>query len=166
MQRPVAGKRIATALATASLAAALGAAGAAPVQAADQSTTPEPVSFVIDFTTTSIPQVPSLGGGFAGNGPVTDALGRRIGKVYDTCTFNAIEGLTSASALCKAVVVFNDGDQLSLSGQAKIELNPLKYPYEFKAMVEGGTGDYNGARGEATVTAERPGVYKVDVQFK
>ena len=79
MQRPVAGKRIATALATASLAAALGAAGAAPVQAADQSTTPEPVSFVIDFTTTSIPQVPSLGGGFAGNGPVTDALGRRIG---------------------------------------------------------------------------------------
>ncbi|MBA9049742.1 MULTISPECIES: hypothetical protein [Streptomyces] len=162
MHRVAMGRRIASAVATASLAGALGVAGAAPALAA----APAPLSFTIDYTrNTSIPQSPSLGGGFAGNGPVLDAWGRVIGRTFDTCAVDGIEGPTKMDADCGAYIIFNDGDELNLSTQAVIDANPMDYPYRFKAVVEGGTGVYNGAQGEATVTAERPGVYKVDVKF-
>ncbi|KUO17266.1 hypothetical protein AQJ91_30815 [Streptomyces dysideae] len=155
-------RRIAATLATASLAGAIGLAGAAPALAA-----PDPLSFTVDFTkNTSIPQVPNLGGGFAGNGPVFDDSGQRIGTVYDTCGIDAVKNFTSFEALCQAYVVFNDGDRLDLSTQANIELNPLNYPYTIKGVVRGGTGWYAGAQGEATITAQKPGVYDVDVKFK
>jgi hypothetical protein len=163
MHRLALGRRIAAAVATASLAGALGVAGAAPALAA----APAPLSFTIDFTkNTSIPQVPHLGGGFAGNGPVLDASGAQIGKTFDTCGIDRVESLTKLDANCGAYVIFNNGDELNLSTQALIDANPLDYPYTFKAIVEGGTGAYDGAKGEAKVTAEKPGVYKVDVQFK
>ncbi|MER6333485.1 hypothetical protein ABT298_30010 [Streptomyces sp. NPDC001034] len=162
MHRVAMGRRIASAVATASLVGALGVAGAAPALAA----APAPLSFTIDYTkATSIPQAPTLGGGFAGNGPVLDASGQTIGRTFDTCGIDGIEGPTKMDADCGAYVVFNNGDELNLSTQAVIDANPMDYPYTFKAVVEGGTGTYNGAQGEATVTAQRPGVYKVDVQF-
>nr|WP_143070944.1 hypothetical protein [Streptomyces malaysiense] len=162
MYRVVVGRRIASAVATASLVGALGVAGAAPALAA----TPAPLSFTIDYTrNTSIPQSPTLGAGFAGNGPVFDAQGRVIGRTFDTCGIDGVESPTKVDADCGAYVVFDNGDELNLSTQAVIDANPMDYPYRFKAVVEGGTGMYNGAQGEATVTAERPGVYKVDVKF-
>ncbi|MFH8336848.1 hypothetical protein [Streptomyces sp. AM6-12] len=162
MQKVALGRRIASAAATASLLGALGVAGAAPALAA----VPAPLSFTIDYTrNTSIPQTPSLGAGFAGNGPVLDSSGRVIGRTFDTCGIDGVEGPTRMDADCGAYVVFNNGDELDLSTQAVIDANPMDYPYRFKAVVEGGTGEYNGARGDATVTAERPGVYKVDVKF-
>jgi hypothetical protein len=163
MQRFAVGRRIASAVATASLVGAVGVVGAAPALAA----APAPLSFTIDYTkNTSIPQAPTLGGGFAGNGPVLDASGKQIGKTFDTCGIDGIESVTKLDANCGAYVIFDNGDELNLSTQAMIDANPLDYPYTFKAVVEGGTGAYNGAQGEATVTAQRPGVYKVDVQFK
>ncbi|RVU23678.1 hypothetical protein EOT10_16475 [Streptomyces antnestii] len=163
MQKIAMGKRIAAAVATASLAGGLGLAGAAPALA----DAPAPLSFTIDYTkATSIPQTPTLGGSFAGNGPVLDASGKQIGKTFDTCGVDGIESPTKLDAQCGAYVIFANGDELNLSAQAPIDVNPLDYPYTFKAVVEGGTGAYNGVNGEATVTAQKPGVYKVDVQFK
>jgi hypothetical protein len=160
-------KRIAAAVATTSLAGALGLAGAAPALAASRAAAPAPLSFTIDFTKkTSIPQVPNLGGGFAGNGPVVDASGMQIGKAYDTCGIDDVESLTKLDVNCGAYVIFTNGDQLNLNTQALIDVNPLDYPYKFKAVVVGGTGTYVGAQGEATVTAQKPGVYNVDVVFK
>ncbi|MFF9127657.1 hypothetical protein ACF09J_31090 [Streptomyces sp. NPDC014889] len=166
MHKSAVGKRLAAAFATASLAGALGLAGSGSAQAASATAAPEPLSFTIDYSKTSIPQVPTLGAGFAGNGPVYDASGNQIGKVYDACTVDGVESVTTVHALCHAYVIFSNGDELDLSTQAKIELNPLKYPYTIKAVVQGGTGAYSGAQGEAAVTAQKPGVYKVDVQFK
>ncbi len=165
MYRAAVGRRVAAALATASLAGALGLAGSVPAQAASPALKPHPVSFTIDFTKTSIPQVPTLGAGFAGNGPVLDATGKKIGKVFDTCGVDGIENPTTADAICTAYVLFDNGSELELTTQAKIDVNPLDYPYKFKAVVEGGTGTYDGAQGEATVTAAKPGVYEVNVQF-
>ncbi|MFJ9929116.1 MULTISPECIES: hypothetical protein [Streptomyces] len=163
MHRLAVGRRLASAVATASLVGALGVAGAVPALAA----APAPLSFTIDYTkNTSIPQTPHLGGGFAGNGPVLDASGKQIGRTFDTCGIDGIEGPSKMDADCGAYVIFNNGDELNLSTQAVIDANPFDYPYTFKAVVEGGTGAYDGAQGEAKVTAERPGVYKVDVHFK
>jgi hypothetical protein len=163
MRGPAVKRRIAATLATASLAGAIGLTGAAPALAM----TPEPLSFTVDFTkNTSIPQVPNLGGGFAGSGPVFDDSGAQIGTIYDTCGINAVTNVTTFGALCQAYVVFDDGDRLDLSAQADIKLNPLNYPYTIKGVVRGGTGWYSGAQGEVTIEAQRPGVYDVDVKFK
>ncbi|MFF4762030.1 hypothetical protein [Streptomyces sp. NPDC001292] len=166
MHESAVGKRFATAFAAASPAGFLGLAGSGSARAASATAVPAPLSFTIDYSKTSIPQVPTLGAGFAGNGPVHDASGAQIGKVYDACTVDGVENVTTAHALCNAYVIFDNGDELDLSTQAKIDLNPLHYPYTIKAVVQGGTGAYSGAQGEATVTAQKPGVYKVDVQFK
>jgi hypothetical protein len=166
MHRPAVGKRIAAALATASLTGALGLAGSAPALSAGRGAPLAPLHFTVDFSKkTPIPQNPNVGAVFAGNGPAFDATGKQIGKVYETCAVDDIEGLMTMDALCEAYVVFDNGDRLALSTQARIDVNPLDYPYTMEGVVEGGTGAYNGARGDATITAEKPGLYDVVVHF-
>jgi len=160
MRKLAAGKRIAATLATASLAGALGLAASGPAQAADS------LNFTIDFSKTSFPQVPNLGGGFAGNGPVTDADGKQIGRAFDTCAVDGIENASTADVICTVYVKFDNGSELDLSTQAPIDVNPADYPYTFDGVVQGGTGEFDGAKGQAKVTAVQPRVYKVAVDFK
>ncbi|MDT0461868.1 hypothetical protein [Streptomyces gibsoniae] len=162
MHRPAVGKRIAAAFATASLTGVLGLVGSAPAQAA----APEPLSFTVDFANTSFPQFPKLGGGFAGNGPALDSNGNQIGTVYDTCAVDGVENVTTADVICHVFVKFAGGDELDLSTQAPVDVNPLDFPYTFNAVVQGGTGLYDGAQGEATIIATKPHVYQVVVAFK
>ena len=162
MRKLAAGKRIAAALTTVSLAGALGLAVSGQAQAA----APQSLNFTVDFSKTSFPQVPTLGGSFAGSGPVTDADGKQIGKAFDTCAVDGIENATTADALCTVIVKFDNGSELELSTQARLDVNPADYPYKLDAVVQGGTGDYEGAKGQASIEAVKLHVYKVSVDFK
>ncbi|OIJ98446.1 hypothetical protein [Streptomyces colonosanans] len=162
MRKLAAGRRIAATLATASLAGALGLTGSGQAQAA----APEPLNFTVDFSRTSFPQVPTLGAGFAGNGPVVDAEGNQIGTAFDTCAVDGVENATTADVICTVYVKFANGSELDLSTQAPVDVNPFDYPYTFQGVVQGGTGAYDGAQGQATIIAHRPRVYEVVVSFK
>jgi hypothetical protein len=150
-------KRLATGMAAAAFAAMLALGAGAPAFA-------DPTGFTIDFTHTTIPGNPHLGASFVGNGPVTDGNGNQIGTVVDHCDEDAITS-NAATVQCNVIVNLSDGE-LDITVEAPIPDNQTAYPYTFDGIVQGGTGAYDGASGDAHFTAKEPGVYHVDLELK
>jgi hypothetical protein len=156
-------------LAAVACAGALALAGAVPASASTptghRDAAPGSQTFTIDFSDTTLSGVPGLGSAFVGDGPVTDATGATVGTARDHCDVESVNP-ASDTVECNTVVTFQDGSELHITADAPIPLSPFAYPYTFEGIVDGGTGQYDGASGDAQITAESPGVYQVQLQLR
>jgi hypothetical protein len=120
--------------------------------------------FTIDFVHTTIPGTPQFGASFVGNGTVTDDSGNQIGTAVDHCDEEAVTQ-NSATVTCTTIVNLQDGE-LDITAEAPIPNNQTAYPYTFDGVVQGGTNAYDGASGDAHITAKEPGIYHVALELK
>ena len=163
MQRFASKKRLAAGLATVSIAAAMAMAAGAPAQAS----TPVPkdsLTFTVDYIHTTIPGNPTFGASFVGNGTVTDSGGNQIGTADDHCDEDQIT-FQAVTVQCNSVISLSDGE-IDITSVAPIPILQTAYPYSFDGIIQGGTGSYDGAQGDARITAKEPGLYKVTLSFR
>lgn len=166
MQRTTKKARLAAATSAAAFAAALALFGSAPAHAAAASPSQPPggsMSFTVDFTHTTIPGNPQLGDSFVGNGTVLDDNGNQIGTAVDHCDEAKVSN-NGTTVECTTIVNLRNGE-LDIVAEAPIPDAQKSYPYNFDGIVQGGTGAFDGASGDAHLTAQEPGVYHVDVQL-
>lgn len=162
MQRFTSRKRLAAGLATVSLATAVAMGAGAPAQAS----TPVPkdsVTFTVDYLHTTIPGNPQFGAGFVGNGTVTDSGGNQIGTADDHCDEDQVT-LQAVTVQCNSVLSLQNGE-IDITTVAPIPILQTAYPYTFDGIIQGGTGAYDGAQGDAHITAKEPGIYEVTLNF-
>jgi hypothetical protein len=153
-------KRLTTGMATTAFAAVLALGAGAPAFADPAAGS----SFTVDFNHTTIPGNPQFGDSFAGNGTVTDDSGNQIGTAVDHCDEDLVTQ-DSTTVQCTTIVNLHDGE-LEINAELPIPDNQTAYPYSFDGIVQGGTGAYDGASGDAHITAKEPGVYHVDLELK
>lgn len=157
-------KRIAATVAAGACATVLASAGPAVARAATAQHAP--LTFTVSFDQPGMTAPPAPGTTMTGRGVALGAGGNRIGTVTETCTADGEENSSAFDAACNIYVNFNDGDTLNLAAQSKYDLNQSDYPYAAHLIVQGGSGEYDGASGDATAIAERPGEYKIFVDFR
>lgn len=153
-------KRLGIGIAAAAFAAVAAIGAGAPAAFADPANT----SFTIDFIHTTIPGNPALGDTFVGNGSITDDHGNLIGTAVDHCAEDLV---TADSTTVQCTTTANlPGGKLDIDAEAPIPDNQTAYPYTFDGVIKGGTGEYDGASGQAHITAKEPGVYHVTLELR
>lgn len=164
MQRFSGKRRTAWGMAAGASAAALALLACAPAQASARAAAQDPTTFTVDYSHTTIPGNPVFGATFVGNGIVTDESGNQVGTADDHCDEDSVS-LNSVTVQCSSVITFPDGE-LHIVTLAPIPDLQTAYPYSFDGIVQGGTGAYDGASGDAHLTATEPGVYQVTLQLQ
>jgi hypothetical protein len=158
MQRTICGKRFARRVATVTAVAALGTGAGAPAFAGVS--TIGPTSFTINITATTLAPDEKPGAIFSESGIATDSNGATIGSVTDSCVVNSVS-MTKNLAQCTMYVVMSNDSEVALGALAPVSLSPSDYPQSFNGVILGGTNDYEGVTGQATLTSTSPGIYQV-----
>lgn len=147
------------------LTAACCSLGAAPAFAATagpaDGTSP---TYTLDFTNTTFSPSATAGSTIVGTGTVQDQSGATVGTVDDACTLISVDPSGDGMAQCTDTLNIN-GDQLVLSTLGRMDPSPMNAG-SFGGEVQGGTGAYDGAAGDASFQVVSPGVYTVTLNLQ
>ncbi|WP_327659668.1 MULTISPECIES: hypothetical protein [unclassified Streptomyces] len=134
-------------LATASVTVAVGALAAPAVALGG----PDPLpTMTVDFGYEDEQPSGSEGQQFDGDARLLDASGDVVGRFYYDCT-TAAPGKTTVGALCSGAYVIEGRGEIFTQAFKPIQKDEDTMPRPTRSAVTGGTGDFKGASGQATM---------------
>ncbi|MEB8339409.1 hypothetical protein [Streptomyces endophyticus] len=143
-------------LAAASLTVAVGALAApavalGPVPVPVPTPVSEPLpTMTVDFGYEDEEPSGSEGQQFDGDARLLDASGDVVGRFYYDCT-TAAPGKTTVGALCSSAYVVEGRGEIFTQAFKPIQKDEDTMPRPTRSAVTGGTGDFKGATGQATM---------------
>ncbi|WP_306320209.1 MULTISPECIES: hypothetical protein [unclassified Streptomyces] len=137
-------------LAAASVTAAVGAL-AAPASALDSASEPDPLpTMTVDFGYEDEQPSGAEGQQFDGDARLLDATGELVGRFYYDCTAQA-PGKQTVGSMCSGAYVIDGRGEIFTQAFKPIQKDEDTMPRPTRSAVIGGTGDFKGATGEATM---------------
>lgn len=132
---------------------------------ADAAASGTEVTYTLDFTNTTFAPGDAAGATIVGTGDVTDQNGAKVGTVDDVCTLISVGGSNGVdTGQCTDTLNLPDGE-LQISTLGEVGAGHGKLP-AFGGIVQGGTGNYDGAVGDVTFTMVAPATYQADITLR